>query len=301
MAIDLEGIRKRIAELNGQRGFSNIQLWKPAVGDYKVRVIPWKATPDGMPFRELKFYYLGETPRFLAPHQFGKPDPVNDLAKKLFSTKDPNDRELAKKLMPKMVTYAPIIVRGEESKNVQVWSFNRFVYARLLSFFTDTETNPDLTDYMDPLEGIDLRVNVKPSGKKFNGKDVFDTTIDLGRRQTKLHDDPEVAKKWLDGVPNLDSMFPLKTKEEVEKLLNAYLSGGETTDEGTQRGGQQVTVPDELDRIASEVKSSKDAPSRSRKRSPSRRSLSRRRRPTSTSTNSRSSPRSSRSTMRSTS
>ena len=131
MAVDLEAIRRRVQELSGQRRTSSVQLWKPEKGEYKVRALPWKSTPDGMPFIERKFYYLGENPRFLAPSQFGKPDPVNDLIRKLYSTKNPDDRELAKKLQPKMTAYMAIVVRGQEDKGIQVWGFNKFIYQRV--------------------------------------------------------------------------------------------------------------------------------------------------------------------------
>jgi len=258
MAVDLEAIRKRVQELNGQRRTSSVQLWKPGPGEYKVRAIPWKASMlvEGMPFIERRFYYLGDMPRIVAP-AIGAPDPINALIRKLYSTKDPNDREMAKKLQPKMTAYVAIVVRGEEDKNVQVWPFNKFVYQRLLSFFTNAEVNPDLRDYMDPIEGIDLLVTIKPSGKKFNGKDVMDTQVDLARRETKLSSDPAQAKKWLDGVPNIDDVYQPKTEKEMEAALNTWLAGGpETdpaTDEGTGRGA--AGGKDALDQLVEDVQS----------------------------------------------
>lgn len=247
-------------ELNGQRRTSSVQLWKPEVGEYKVRCVPWKSTPDGMPCLERRFYYLGDNPRILAPSQFGKPDPINDLIRKLYNSGKADDRELAKKLQPKMTAYIPIIVRGQEDKNVQVWSFNKFIYQRLLDFFTNSEINPDLVDYMDPIEGIDLIVTIKKSGKKYNGKDVMDTVIDLGRKQTKLSADPEQAKKWLDGVPNLDDMYQQKTSAEIEQVLNTWLSGGASSsnDEGSGRGAEKSK--DALDELVADVKSEVKAP-----------------------------------------
>ena len=123
MAVDLEAIRKRVQELSGQRRTSSVQLWKPAPGEYKVRALPWKSSQlvDGMPFIERRFYYLGDMPRIVAP-PVGAPDPINALIRKLYSTRDSNDREMAKKLQPKMTAYMPIVERGAEDKNVQVWS-----------------------------------------------------------------------------------------------------------------------------------------------------------------------------------
>ncbi len=250
MAVDLAAIRKRVQELSGQRRTSSVQLWKPEAGEYKVRGVPWKSTPDGMPFIERRFYYLGDNPRVLAPSQFGKPDPINDLIRKLYSTKNPDDRELAKKLQPKMTAYMAVIVRGQEDKGVQVWSFNKFIYQRLLGFFTDSEVG----DILDPLEGFDLKVSITPSAKKFNGRTVMDTVVDASRRPSKLHDDAEIAKKWLDGVPNIDDMYQQKTSQEVEQMLNTWLAGGASSsaDEGSARGSERPK--DDLDKLADELK-----------------------------------------------
>jgi hypothetical protein len=122
MAIDLEAIRKRVAQLSGNYKNSSIQLWKPGVGEYKIRGLAWKNAPEGSPIIEKWFYYLGNGPGILTPNQFGKPDPIQDLIRKLYSSGKPEDKTLAKKLLPKMRAYLPIIVRGEEAKGVQVWS-----------------------------------------------------------------------------------------------------------------------------------------------------------------------------------
>lgn len=260
MAVNLEAIRKRVQELNGQRKNSSVQLWKPEIGEYKVRCVPWKSTPDGMPFLERRFYYLGDNPRILAPSQFGKPDPINDLIRKLYSSGKPDDRELAKKLQPKMTAYISVIVRGQEDKGPQVWSFNKFVYQRLLDFFANSEINPDLVDYIDPLEGIDLIVTIKKSGKKYNGRDVMDTVIDLGRKQTPLSANAELSKKWLDSVPNLDDMYQQKSSAEIEQVLNTWLSGGGSSspDEGTGRNDQKSK--DELDQLVEDVRTEVKSP-----------------------------------------
>ena len=127
MAIDLEAIKKRVAELSGVRKTSSVQLWKPGLGEHKIRCLPWKNSGDGQPFMERWFYYIGENAGILAPNQFGKPDPINDLIRKLYSSGSADDRALAKKLSPKMRCYAPVIVRSEEDKGVQIWAFRKIV------------------------------------------------------------------------------------------------------------------------------------------------------------------------------
>lgn len=253
MAIDLEAIRKRVQELSGQRRNSNVQLWKPDAGEFKVRGLPWKSTPDGMPFIERRFYYIGSNAGIVAPSQFGKPDPINDLLRKLYSTGKPEDRLLAKKLQPKMRAYMPVIVRGQEDKGVQVWSFGKMVYQRLLGFFTDE----DVGDILDPMEGFDLKVTMAMSPKKVDGRSFMDTTIDAARRPSKLADDSELAKKWLDSVPNIDDMYRQKTEKEIEQILNTWLAGGASgddysNDEGSGRGAEKPQ--DVLDQLVNDVK-----------------------------------------------
>ncbi len=252
MAVDLEAIRRRVQELSGVRRNSSVQLWKPEMGEHKVRGLPWKNTPDGMPFMERWFYYVGNNPGIVAPNQFGKPDPINDLIRKLYSSGKPDDRAMAKQLGAKMRAYMPVIVRGQEDKGVQVWAFGKPVYTRLLSFFTEE----DVGDILDPLEGFDLKVVITHTpGKMFNGKPSLDTTVDAARKASKLHAEADQAKQWLEAVPNIDDMYRMKSAQEIETILNNWLNGGEATSnysDGTSKGAAPSS--DELDDLVKEVK-----------------------------------------------
>ena len=247
MAIDLEAIRRRVAELSGIKKTSSVQLWKPTLGEHKIRCLPWKESPDGQPFIERWFYYLGENAGILAPNQFGKPDPINDLIRKLYSSGKPDDRNLAKKLQPKMRCYAPVVVRGEEDKGVQVWAFGKLVYQRMLGFFLDE----DVGDILSATEGFDLKVSIsKQPGKQFN-----DTTVDPARRPTKLHEDSKQMETWLNSIPNIDDMYRVKDIKEIETVLNGWLNNDtieDTTMPPTTRGG--TATVDALDDLVAEVK-----------------------------------------------
>lgn len=244
MSVDLEAIRRKVQELNGQRRNSSVQLWKPEAGTYRIRGLPWKNLTDGTPFIERQFYYIGDERAFLAPEQFGQPDPIAELRKKMFSSKDPDDREVAKKLFAKMKAYMAIVVRGQEDKGVLVWAFNKFIYQRLLGFFTDEDGG----DFLDPLSGFDLKVTLTKSGKKFGGREMYDTVVDMGR-PSPLSDNPDTAQAWLNGVPSLDDMYKPKTTAEIEQVLNNWLSAG--SGEGTAKGPD---LKDELDTLVADVK-----------------------------------------------
>lgn len=248
MAVDLDAIRRRMAELSGNRRTSSVQLWKPGPGEYKVRCLPWKNAKEGQPFEERWFYYIGTNAGILTPKQFGKPDPIDDLIRKLFQSGKPDERILAKKLMPKMRAYTPVIVRGQEDKGPMVWSFGKIVYQLLLGFFIDE----DYGDILDPVEGFDLKVTItQQPGKQFQ-----DTAVQPKPKSCKLHEDPKQAQAWLDAVPSLDDMYRLKSKEEIENVLNTWLNGGEATggtpDDGTQRGS--AAPVDALDALVRDVK-----------------------------------------------
>lgn len=257
MAVDLAAIRRRVQELSGQRRQSSIQLWKPGPGEYKIRGLPWKNPPEGQPFIERWFYYF-VNPAILAPHQFGKPDPINDLIRKLYSSGKPDERILAKKLQPKMRAYMPIIVRGQEDKGVQVWSFGKGIYQKLLGYFL----NEEVGDILDPNEGFDLHVVISQTP----GKQFQDASVEAARRPRKLSDDAAQAKQWLDSVPNIDDMYRLKSAQEIEMILNNWLNGGDTLSDGLDDGTSKGASPpgDEFDKLVNDVKGeSKNAASTS--------------------------------------
>ena len=256
MSVNLDAIRAKIAELNGQRKNSNIQLWKPGVGKYRVRLVPWKNPTEGSVFCEKQFYYIGNNRGIVAPQQFGKPDPIGELRQKLYSSGKPDDRILAKKLQPKMRAYAAVIVRGEESKGVQVWSFGKQIYQKLLNYWL----LEDPIDLLDPNEGFDVMISIMQSP----GKQFQDFDVEAARKPSKLSNDEEQQKTWLDAVPNMDDMYPLKTYDEVEAILNSWLNDGAQdaapygSSDGTPRGGGNSV--DQLDKLVGEVKGEVEAP-----------------------------------------
>jgi len=247
MAIDIEAIKRKVEELQGNRKNSRVQLWKPEIGTYRIRALPWKDCEPGQPFKELWFYYLGDAAKgMLAPHQFGKPDPIQDLIIKLYSTGSADDRLTARKLRPKMRAYVPILVREENGKKVEsseilVWSFGRMVYQRLLGFFLKA----DIDDYLDPKTGFDLEVTLS----KIEGKRFFDTAVDVARRPSAIASTDEEIKSILDSIPDIMDMWPLKTPQEISAVLQAWLADEPLEGEGTTRNVSE----DALDALADDV------------------------------------------------
>ena len=208
-------------------------MWRPEVDtETTVRLLSFNDN-DGQPFKELWFYYnIGSNPGLLGPYQFGKPDPFQELITKLRDDGAAGDQsayELAKKIYPKMRCFAPVIVRGEESEGVKLWSFGKQVYQDLLNIMLDE----DYGDITDPTDGRDIKVKcfTKP-GTQWKITDVV-----VRPNVTVLAEDQKQAKEWLDSIPNPNDAYDLKSYEQLEKIINDWLNGDEeSASDGTTRG-----------------------------------------------------------------
>jgi hypothetical protein len=253
MAIDIEAIRRKLAQLNREKTPS--KKWKPQeVGNTKIRVLPWpaKLTSEGTPFIERYFYYIGND-IVLTPKQFGEEDPVDEIIHALWKSKEQADKDTAKKIMPKMKAYLPVLVKGEEDKGVQLFEFTHAIYKRLLGFYMDEDGG----DICDLTEGFDLKVTMSDNGRMWNGKKQLDMTIDLGKQgplNKWFAGDDSKVEELLKNQPDVDDIlkFSRKSTTEVKMLLDKWLAGADASesDEGTTRG---KSASDELDKLADEV------------------------------------------------
>ena len=229
MAIDFDAIRKKLNQLSGTNSRRNV-MWRPQEGEEAtVRLLSFSDN-DGQPFKERWFYCnIGNNPGLLAPYQFGNPDPVQELITKLRDEGTKESYELAKKLYPKMRSYAPVVVRGEEDKGVRLWSFGKTVYQSLLNIMLDE----DYGDITDPTDGRDVKVVCT----KAPGRMWATTEVRPRGKQSPLNADSTTTKKWLDEIPSLDDLYTCKTYDELEKIVNDWLNGDEeASTEGTSRG-----------------------------------------------------------------
>ena len=229
MAIDLEAIRNKLNQLSGGGSRRNM-MWRPQEGEeHTVRLLSFPDN-DGQPFKERWFYYnIGNNPGLLAPHQFGKPDPVQNLINELRNDSSKESYELAKKLYPKMRVYAPVVVRGEEDKGVRLWAFGKTVYQSLLNIMLDE----DYGDITDPNDGRDVKVICT----KAPGRQWATTEVRPRGKPSKLTTNGKQAKEWTTTMPNLDDLYTVKEFDELEQIVNRWLNGDEgDSSTGTFKG-----------------------------------------------------------------
>lgn len=236
MAVNLDALQKKLNQLSGTNSRKNT-MWRPPEGEETTIRIMAFPDNDGQPFKERYFYYnIGNNPGLLAPYQFGKPDPFQDLITKLRGDDTKESYELAKKLYPKMRSYAAVIVRGEEDKGVRLWSFGKMVYQDLLKIMLDS----DYGDITDVNEGFDIKV----SCTKQPGRMWAETSVRPRPKSDALSTDKKQVKEWLDSIPDLDEMYNCKSHEELERIINAWLEGPSDSD-GTVRGTQSYSNKNE--------------------------------------------------------
>jgi hypothetical protein len=236
MAIDFDAIRNKLNKLSGNNSRRD-RMWRPQEGEEStVRLLSFPDN-DGQPFKERWFYYnIGNSPGLLAPYQFGKPDPIQELINKLRDDGAKESYELAKKLYPKMRCYAPVVVRGEEDKGVRLWAFGKTVYQSLLNIMLDE----DYGDITDPVDGRDVKVICT----KAPGRQWAMTEVRPRGKSSALSSATDQTQTWCDSIPDLDDLYTLKSYDDLEKIVNDWLNGDVDDNNDVPRGASSAQSSD---------------------------------------------------------
>jgi hypothetical protein len=141
-------------------------------------------------------------------------------------TGNKEDWILGRKFEPKMRTYAPIIVRGEENEGVRFWGFGKNVYQEILSIISDV----DYGDITDLVNGRDIVVEFRTA--EDSGKSFPETTIRV-KPNASVAIDPS-QKDILAQQTNIMDLFPEFSYDELKEVMNAWLNpDGSIPSEGT--------------------------------------------------------------------
>lgn len=190
-------------------------LWKPTEGKTVIRIVPWKENKEN-PFVELHFHYLGNK-TLLSPTSYGNRDPILEFAEAIAAGGTKDDWAQARPFRPKLRTFVPVIVRGEEEKGVRFMSFGKTVYTELLSIISD----PDYGDITDVKSGRDIVVEYIPQEK--SDTSFAKTMVRPKPNQTPLHSDATMVQKFLTDQPDIRAIFKEPTYEELKVALERYL------------------------------------------------------------------------------
>ena len=221
--MDLNAIRKRLGQLQTTNNRTS-SLWKPQPGKTQIRIVPYEFNKDN-PFIELFFHYNLNNRSYLSPISFGRPDPIEEFAQKLKASGNKEDYQLSKKLEAKMRTFAPVIVRGEESQGVKLWGFGKTVYQELLSIIAD----PDYGDITDPVNGRD--VSVEFISAEESGASFPKTNIRVKPNQTPISDEPSVLELVKTSQKDITDIYQEQSYDDLTNVLNEWLNPSEDSTE----------------------------------------------------------------------
>ena len=248
--MDLDAIKSRLNQLQNTQTNA---FWKPQPGKSQIRIVPYKFDKNN-PFSELFFHYsLVPNKTVLSPQSYGRPDPVQQFADKLKSTGNKDEWIQGKRIEPKMRTFVPVVVRGEESEGVKFWGFGKTVYQELLGIIAD----PDYGDISDSTTGRDIVVERQTPAEA--GNQYGKTTIRVKPNVTALSDDSNLLTKLLEEQPELKELYQEPTFDELKSHLSNFLNpsdgNSDTGETETKSEPEMVTteassnVEDDFDKL----------------------------------------------------
>lgn len=236
MSIDRAMLRQKLESLSNSLNKTS-NKWKPVAGKTTVRIVPYKYNKS-WPFIDLYFHYNLGSDNLLSPISFGKPDPIVEFAQRLKEEKTKESYELSKKLSPKLRTYTPIVVRGEEDAGIKFWGFGKRIYTDLLALIDDEEYG-DITDVNTGTDLIVEYVTPEDAGNTYG-----EISVRPKRSPSKLSDNSKVVDKLLNDQIEITEIFQLREYDELKDYLEKWLSadGGEQNEEETEEKAKEEEV-----------------------------------------------------------
>ena len=234
MAINLDAIRGRLNKLQNTQNKSE-KLWKPAPGKHQIRLVPYKFNKEN-PFIELYFHYNINNKTYLSPSSFGRPDPIVEFSDKLKRMGDKEDWKAAKKMEPKLRTFVPVLVRGEEGEGIKFWGFGKTVYQDILGYIAD----PDYGDITDPKTGRDIVVEI--TSAEDSGTSFPVTTIRVKPKETPMCDTTEQSDKLIAAQNEITELYQELSYPELKKVLEGWLNPTGASDADESVSGKELST-----------------------------------------------------------
>lgn len=167
---------------------------------------------------ELIQFYLGDKfGSVYSPQTFGEPCPIMEKYLELKDSSDEDDKELAKKLIPKRrYVVGGIVYDDDKGKKVaydgkdRVILITRQVYQDIINLYLDEDEAGDMTD---PKTGYDIKITR-------SGKGQFDTTYSVMNCKNTVLDKAYAKPVELEKMVRAQ----IKSYDELEDILKSYLN-----------------------------------------------------------------------------
>lgn len=210
--------RKKALESKGNGG----GLVFPKEGTTRVRI---KSPGDDqeLGFEVVQFYLQG-IGGFISPATFDEPCPFMEKYQQLKESNDEDDKELAKRLVPRRrFIIGGIIYKDDKGTEVDYEGQDKgvliagSVYQDIIDLYLDEDEAGDMTD---PINGYDIKITRSGSGR-------FDTTYSVRAcKPTKLD---KAYRKPMDLEKIVRNQ--IKSYDELEEELNKFLNESPVDDD----------------------------------------------------------------------
>lgn len=213
--LNLEYLKDRMNQISPKSEEKTINYVTFEEGkSYDIRFLPLE---NGSFCEEFWIYYGIANQFFRCTFKNNKPDPVHEKHMQLMTNAQyRNDKKFMKPFIPKLKCVAPVIIRGQEDKGVQVFTFTEYVYSDIIRIFLDEKYN----NAVDPVHGYDVRCHVSRSDKGYLRYKFQPATQSSG-----LNMDLSVLKE---SMPDLELCYteydPAKMQELVDNYVNTNMA-----------------------------------------------------------------------------
>lgn len=204
--------RKQLDRLNESMS-SIYSWWKPEQGDNTIRILPPISEAADFPYEEVFLHYgLGDVPITC----LGSKCPICAFIKQSGQSKQFKQIRKARRL------FFQLIDRDMEVPEPMIWSAGPGFLQYFLPIFLDVDEYGDVTDLE---EGTDFVINRKGTGlkTKYNYR--------IKRNPSSVSEDSDELKEILDDVIDLSMISKKLDVDEVDDLLQEYLSDKDLDDD----------------------------------------------------------------------
>ena len=254
MSINMELMRKKLAQLRGEGEREQSAWFRPEEGDQEIRIVP---STDGDPLKEMYFHYnVGDHKGGIVcpKRNFGESCPICEFASSLWKggveSNDEESKKLAKSLFVRARYFSPVVVRGREEEGVKMYGYGKRAYENLLGYILD----PDYGDITDAMEGTDISLTYpKPTSPGAYPQ----TSLKMRRNTSTLLEDTEAIPALLDSIPDFDSLFERHTPEQIDAILDEQLAGNGSAETRSKETTKYDNSKSDVDRAFDELMTNK--------------------------------------------
>lgn len=242
-AIDKTSAKKSYADSDDKKDFWNITEDKAGNGTAIIRFLP-DANIDEIPF--VRIYSYGfkneETGKWYIENSLqtiGQEDPVNDLKRKWWNSKDLDEQEKAKKLFGRRTNYTSNILvisdpaNPENEGKVFKFRYGQKIFDKIVSAAKPEFEDTDPVNAFDPMNGADFRMKIK----KVAGYRNYDDSA-FGPVKPLFKGDQAKIDSVLSQCHNIQALVgadQFKSYDELKKKLETVLGLNNDSDAPVRR------------------------------------------------------------------